>query len=359
MKKKVKGAHYTVDFFGCDIEQIDSLEFWQDLLPAAAKEGGLDVLYSYYHPFDPQGITGFLLLSSSHISFHTWPEYNYVACDVFSCTSGEETERSVSFIKKAIKHTKNSTQKIMRGYVIMDYFVSPIYSTGATEYIKVDKKISEIKSSFQKILIFDSAKYGRCMAIDGLMQTSVSDHKIYDKAILRKYKSTQDTILILGGGDGYVAEEILSRNPLAKITIIDLDQMVVSASKRYLGQKVFNNPNVKVIIGDALHHLSLFEKESFDGIVIDLTDNPIGSKNGTRELRNFYNKLFPMAHNTLKKKGWLGMQAGATSVKGKKYVDSVKIIEPILMSQFGNIEHKSVLIPSFSESNSFLYAQKK
>ena len=81
------GIHYLIEFFGCDAEQIDSKTFCEKVLSESVKGTTMKVLHSYFHKFSPRGITGFLLLSSSHISVHTWPEKGYAACDIFTCAS--------------------------------------------------------------------------------------------------------------------------------------------------------------------------------------------------------------------------------------------------------------------------------
>jgi len=359
-KSKVRGAHYTIDFFGCDSDQLNSLSFWQKTLPQAAEVGNLEVLYSYFHEFEPHGITGFLLLSSSHISFHTWPEYNYAACDVFSCTNGYDTQKSVAFLKKQLKHDRLVSNYIKRGYVVMDYFISPIYATGRKEYIKVLKKVVDIKSSFQDIVVIDTAKYGRCMYIDNLIQTSTKDHQIYDKALLKKLVKKDQNLLILGGGDGYVAESALKLNPKVHITIVDLDQEVINVAKKHLGQKVFSHKNVKLVIGDAVAYMkSLIDNgdAQFDGIISDLTDNPVGGRENRKEMTNFYKKVFSMSHKLLRENGWFSAQAGAAKVV-KRYFNSVKLCSELMQKEFGDVERKDVMIPSFSERNSFLYARK-
>jgi S-adenosylmethionine decarboxylase proenzyme len=115
---KIKGSHYILDFFGCNPEQLDSMNFWREELPASAKAAGMEILHDNFHQFNPHGITGFLLLSTSHISFHTWPEYGYVACDVFSCSSDDFTRKAVDHLKSKISHKKCTLKKVERGYVI-------------------------------------------------------------------------------------------------------------------------------------------------------------------------------------------------------------------------------------------------
>jgi spermidine synthase len=360
-RQRIKGAHFTIDFFGCDPHQLNSLEFWQNGLVAAANAAKMDILHSHFHKFDPQGITGFLLLSSSHISFHTWPEYNYVACDVFSCSNDEETYKAVLHLKKIIQHKRTETNKIKRGYVVMEYLTSPIYKTGKKENIRVVQKVADITSAFQNIVLLDTAEYGRCMVIDGLVQTSEFDHEIYDKSLLRDLSKDDKRILILGGGDGYVAEMAIKLNPGLQITIVELDPEVVALSKRYLNQKSFLYPNVHLNIGDALSYLRTHKEMKdvkFDGIVCDLTDNPVGGTGAKQKYEAFYSELFQLAYDCLNSNGWLSAQAGASKVI-KRYIDSAKILKSIAEKQFGNSERQSVNIPSFSEENAFIYTRKK
>jgi S-adenosylmethionine decarboxylase len=62
----------------------------------------LDNLYDpQVHQFEPQGLTGIVLLAESHISIHTWPERGEAAIDVFTC--GERNSKEIAeFFCKAI-----------------------------------------------------------------------------------------------------------------------------------------------------------------------------------------------------------------------------------------------------------------
>jgi len=110
------GDHYLINFFGCDQDQINSVDFWKKVLPESIEKSRMTALKSYFYEFKPQGVTGFLLLSASHISIHTWPEYGYVACDLFSCSGEEESKNVVDFLVKNIKNSRVEVQKICRGY---------------------------------------------------------------------------------------------------------------------------------------------------------------------------------------------------------------------------------------------------
>jgi len=119
MKKNIsQGSHYLISFWGCNHEQIESVNFWKKILTKSASEAKLIVLGSIYHKFNPHGITGILLLSSSHMSVHTWPEHGYVACDMFSCTKDKDTIKAVDFLKRNIQHEKIVIKKETRGYCL-------------------------------------------------------------------------------------------------------------------------------------------------------------------------------------------------------------------------------------------------
>ncbi|MSR87757.1 MAG: adenosylmethionine decarboxylase [Candidatus Zambryskibacteria bacterium] len=358
--RKTNGLHILIDLFGCDPHQINSRKFWDDTLKGAAEVAHMKVLHVHFHKFRTQGITGFILLSTSHISIHSWPEYNYVACDVFSCSDNANTLKAAKFLIKAVESTGRKIEKVKRGYRVMEYLESPIYRNGKTSRIRVVKKLAEANSAFQNIIVADLKKFGRSLVIDGLVQTSEFDHERYDKALLAPLKSTDKRILILGGGDGYVAEMALKSNPRLKISVIDLDAEVIDLSKKYLNQKIFSHPNVRLNIGDVLTYLNAYHKgggELFGGIISDLTDNPIGGKGAKIKLEKFYGELFKLSNKILKPDGWISVQAGASNVV-PKYVDVADLIQELFKKTFGNYKRKDVMIPSFGEKDAFISAVK-
>jgi spermidine synthase len=222
------------------------------------------------------------------------------------------------------------------------------------------KKLAEINSAFQNIILADLKKFGISLVIDGLVQTSEFDHEIYDKALLIPLKLTDKHLLILGGGDGYVAEMALKINPKLKITIVDLDTEVVDLSKKFLNQKIFSHPNVTLNIGDALNYLKNYKirhEEKVDGIIYDLTDSPIGGNGAKGRITKFYKETFELSKEVLKLGGWISAQAGA-SVVTPPYINVEEIIEKQVERVFKNFNRKDVMVPSFGEKNAFIRAIK-
>lgn len=348
------GIHYLIEFFGCDSAQIDSVDFWKKTLPDAVAGTSMEVLHSYFHKFEPQGVTGFLLLSSSHISVHTWPDQGYVACDIFTCASEEETRLAFERLKKEVTHDHLNADVVNRGYQFLNL---PIFCNGKVMKIEIEGILHEIQSDFQKIIIADTKEFGRCLIIDGVMQTAENDHEIYDRELLAKMKKTDKNILVLGGGDGYVAQLATGENSKLEIDIVDLDIEVINGAKKFLGQNIFDEKRVNLFIGDALHFLKTGDK-LYDGIVCDLTDTPIGTKKEAVEFKKFLEKILTLSEARLKKGGWISVQSGA-SCTAEGFIDEAKIIEDILKKdKFEKISRSDSFIPSYGESCAFLFAEK-
>lgn len=231
----------------------------------------------------------------------------------------------------------------------------PIYATGEKMEIVVKEKIAEMQSEFQKIVFVDTEKFGRCLLIDGVVQTAETDHEIYDAEMLSKMKPTDREIMILGGGDGYIAQMAVEKNEYVHVTVADLDDTVVEGCKKYLDQKIFENERVTLHIGDALAYMRESTKK-YDGIVCDLTDVPVGAKEVV-EFEKFFEEVISLAHKYLCDGGWISFQAGASEVS-EEFINSIMIVDAILKKYFSIVERSDVMIPSYGESCAFLFAQK-
>ncbi len=88
------------------------------LLVTAAEAGGASVLQAHFHPFGAgKGITGVVLLAESHITVHTWPEYDYAAFDVFMCGDCKPMQ-AAEVITSACLDAVTSVRSIDRGLPI-------------------------------------------------------------------------------------------------------------------------------------------------------------------------------------------------------------------------------------------------
>jgi spermidine synthase len=359
---RIIGTHYIIDLFGCNRKQVNSVPFLKKTLAGAIEGTDIVLLNDSFYKFDPQGVTGFFLLSTSHMSVHSWPEYEYLSIDVYSCSSEAMTRKVVNALLEKIQHRKAVVKNIDRTYnlipnVANDVLEMPVYKNGEIHTVSLTKHVAHIISVFQDIEIVDTKEFGRALIIDQLMQTSEKDHVIYDTAILTPVRPTDHSIIILGGGDGYVAEEALRKNPDLLVTIVDIDVEVVHAAKFHLGQKIFDHPNVTLHIGDALQYLRARKEDPVDGIVFDLTDNPTLDLEETyaEDYKRFFQKMLPLSKKHLREKGWVSVQSGASQVTDS-YLDTAAIMEQLLPQHFKHTKRSDILIPSFGEENCFIAA---
>jgi len=107
------GIHLIADFwFGKKIEEPKKIE---KILIEAAKKAGNTPLKISIHKFNPHGITGVLLLAESHVAIHSWPEFDFLAIDIFTCGNKAMPKRALEFLKKVFKPKKVKILKIDRG----------------------------------------------------------------------------------------------------------------------------------------------------------------------------------------------------------------------------------------------------
>ena len=79
------GVHLLVDFWLGDPAPLRHVASWETLLPDACRAAGATVLGARFHQFEPEGVSGVVLLAESHASVHTWPEARLATLDVFTC----------------------------------------------------------------------------------------------------------------------------------------------------------------------------------------------------------------------------------------------------------------------------------
>ena len=85
--------HVILDiYFKSFPSALEDLNQWREIGRKVLGRTGFNVHNEQFHKFEPQGASGFWLLSESHLSFHTWPEKKYVFVDLFSCGDHEKTE---------------------------------------------------------------------------------------------------------------------------------------------------------------------------------------------------------------------------------------------------------------------------
>ena len=96
--RKLLGIHVLVELRECDPKRLDDLDFLRETLLFAVKSAGGVIMGESFHRFSPQGVTGILSISESHVSIHTWPEHGYAAMDVFAVNVASPINQSLAIL---------------------------------------------------------------------------------------------------------------------------------------------------------------------------------------------------------------------------------------------------------------------
>ena len=100
-----------------------------------------------------------------------------------------------------------------------------------------DRIIFESQTDFQKLVIFENRVFGRVMMLDGITQTTEADEFIYHESLshlpIFAHGSVKN-VLIIGGGDGGTAEEVLKHRNIENVTLVEIDEMVVEVAQKKL-----------------------------------------------------------------------------------------------------------------------------
>ena len=144
---------------------------------------------------------------------------------------------------------------------------------------KVVKELFSGQSKFQKVELVETEGYGRMLFNDSLAMVSERDEFVYHEMIAHVpllVHPRPERVLVIGGGDGGTAREVVRHPEVKECVVVEIDEMVVQACKDYLPtcSEGFSHPKVTLIIGDGVEFVAKGEK-SFDVILVDSTD-PIG-----------------------------------------------------------------------------------
>jgi len=109
------GTHILAEFIDCDSHLLNSPQFIKELLETAALKAGATIIESFFHQFNPHGVSGIVVIAESHLSIHTWPEFGFAAVDIFTCGQRVKPEIAFEYMKEKLKAQKVVTKKLIRG----------------------------------------------------------------------------------------------------------------------------------------------------------------------------------------------------------------------------------------------------
>ncbi len=191
------------------------------------------------------------------------------------------------------------------------YFAEPIILYGEQLKYK-DKIVYAEQSKYQKIVL-TQWKDDYWLYINGNQQLSTLDEIMYHEPIVHPVMSLSETphdILVLGGGDGCAAREILKYDEVKTITLVDIDPAITEMAKTNsvllkMNEGSLLNKKVNIVNEDAFTFVDDL-KQFYDVIIIDLPD-PRSVEIGRMYTYEYYKKLGRL----LRPNGFIITQAGS------------------------------------------------
>ena len=336
------GEHITLDIIGTKKEYDPS--FYEKLVYKIAKKAKVTVLEISKYKFKPQGFTLVALLAESHISFHTFPENGIISFDFFTCGKVSPSI-AIDIIKKEIEHKRIVKKEFNRDTIALYH---DIYRFPGLQKSYVVKNVLEDFTSKvgQHIEILDLEQFGKSLFIDNEIQVATKDEHLYSGTFVNaglKLNKNKETAAIIGGGDGGVARECISKE-FGYIDWFELDPEVVEVCEKHLGSignKATKKNSVKCIWGDAFESIKKIEDDRYDKIFVDLNDDQFCIDLAAKNMDSLVRILKP--------NGVITAQVGSQDKKPKQVDKWLKVFN----KNFGNATLDRVYIPSFDCSWNF------
>lgn len=111
------GRHVLAEVYGCQFEVLNDISQVEDIMINAALEAGAEVREVVFHKFSPQGVSGVVVISESHLAIHTWPELGYAAVDVFTCGESVNPWDACNYLAEKFGAAHVTASEVKRGLV--------------------------------------------------------------------------------------------------------------------------------------------------------------------------------------------------------------------------------------------------
>ncbi|PIU18014.1 MAG: spermidine synthase [Elusimicrobia bacterium CG08_land_8_20_14_0_20_44_26] len=229
------------------------------------------------------------------------------------------------------------------------------FSPYEIHFHKLKKTVKKKRTAFQNIRIADTESFGRCLVLDGELQSALSDERIYHEMLVHPgagfSRKKIRKVLILGGGEGAVLREVLRWKTVEKVTMVDIDREAVEFCRKYLKEchrNSFSDKRAEIIYEDAMKFIDSTAVK-WDMIIMDLSC-PI---KGGPAYKLYTLEFFKKIKKKLVKDGVFATQAGGCSTVNSKLHYA---LYATLKKVFKNVVSYQIFVPSFDVPWAFLLA---
>lgn len=191
----------------------------------------------------------------------------------------------------------------------MEFWFTELHTDNVKLSARIEKQLFSGESEYQRIDVFDSEEFGRFISLDGEIVFSEKDEFIYDEMVthvpMAVHPNVKD-VLIIGGGDGGVAKELLQYSSIETIDVVETDEMFVDVCREFFPEVAcaLDDERVSIYYGDGLRYLRN-KKGQYDLIINDSTD-PFGHTEGL-----FTREFYGSCYNALREDGVMVYQHGS------------------------------------------------
>jgi spermidine synthase len=233
-----------------------------------------------------------------------------------------------------------------------DYWITEWFTPHESHRHHVRRLLVNTTTRFQKAQVADTFSFGRCLILDGEMQSAELDEFIYHECLVHPgllMHGRPRQVLILGGGEGATTREVLKHRSVERCVMVDIDGEVVRFCKKHLEpwhRGLLNHRRSQVIIGDA----KKFVEESPDKFDVIISDLPTPIEAGPAYMLytiEFYRKLV----RRLNPGGLFVLQAGSGNLL---QIQLHKVLYNTLRQVFARVWPYYAYVPSFDVPWAFL-----
>ena len=191
----------------------------------------------------------------------------------------------------------------------MEFWFSEFHTPDVKHSIRVNKQLYSKQSDYQRIDIFETPEFGRVLTLDGNVMLTERDEFIYDEMIthvpMAVHPNVQD-VLVIGAGDGGVVRELARYESIRRIDLVEMDEQVLDACRRYLPGNAcrLDDDRVHIYFDNALRFIRR-KHAQYDLIIVDSTD-PFGPSEGY-----FTREFYGICYNALRDDGIMVNQQGS------------------------------------------------
>ena len=142
---------------------------------------------------------------------------------------------------------------------------------------KVKRALYEMQTGHQQLALFEHEHFGKMLMLDGATQVTSADEFIYHEMMshvpILAHGNARE-VLIVGGGDCGIAEEVLKHASVARLTQVEIDASVVEFSKEHFPEftgPVLSDKRFDLVIADGVNYVAQTDRR-FDVVIVDSTD---------------------------------------------------------------------------------------